>query len=259
MSSSHFPSGDPRPTDFDPYEPEDRGTRYGEWESETPQPEPEQVDPYAVPAQQGAQRRRGGVVREIVETALIAIVIFVAVRSLVLNFRVDGNSMLPNLTNGEMLLVNRNAYESFDLYTLVDWIPGVEVADAREFTPFDDPQRGDIVVFDPPVASSKPYIKRIIGLPGETIEFRDGAVFIDGVMLDEPYIENGITECARRDCEVVEIPEGHIFVMGDNRTNSSDSRVFGPVAIDSVQGKAWVVYWPVSELGRVDSADYPDE
>ena len=138
--------------------------------------EPEQL---ATPTQTTEKRkRRGGVLREIAETALIALVIFVAVRSLVLNFRVDGESMFPRLHGGDMLLVNRNAYESFDLYTLVDWLPGVEHADAKEFSPFDDPQRGDIIVFDPPesVSTTKPYIKRIIGLPGETVEVRDGSV-----------------------------------------------------------------------------------
>ncbi|CAN5669662.1 signal peptidase I [soil metagenome] len=202
--------------------------------------------------------KRGGLFREILETVLIALIIFVAVRSLVLNFRVEGQSMMPNLTNGEMLIVNRNAYESFDLYRLVDWIPGIEHAEAREVTPFSDPQRGDIIVFDPPVSSQKPYIKRIIGLPGETVEVRDGFVYIDGDRLDEPYIEGGITNCNQRDCEPVLVEEGQVFVMGDNRQNSSDSRVFGPVEVDSVQGKAWIVYWPISEFGPVDSADYPD-
>jgi signal peptidase I len=205
------------------------------------------------------RRKRGGIIREIIETILIAVLIFVAVRALVLNLRVDGTSMLPNLENGEMLLVNRNAYDSFDLYTLIDWLPGVEHAQAHEITPFDGPDRGDIIVFDPPVPSSKPYIKRVIGLPGETVEIRDGRVYIDGAELEEDYIQDGITDCGRRDCPAVEIPEGHVFVMGDNRRNSSDSRVFGPVDIDSIQGKAWAVYWPISELGMVGHEDYPGD
>jgi len=258
MSSSHYPPANPRdPDDFEPYESYDSANRYGGWDRES---DPGDLDDEAAMATPPTKRqRRGGIIREIVETALIAILIFVAVRLLVLNFRVDGNSMVPNLLNGEMLLVNRNAYDSFDLYSLVDWVPGVEPAEAREFTPFDGPDRGDIVVFDPPVSSSKPYIKRVIGLPGETIEIRDGGVHIDGVRLDEPYIEDEITDCGQRECESVTIPEGQIFVMGDNRRNSSDSRFFGPVAIDAVQGKAWVVYWPPSEVGMVSTADYPDE
>jgi signal peptidase I len=197
--------------------------------------------------------RRGGFFREVLETALIAIVIFFAVRALVLNFRVDGNSMMPNLQNGEMLLVNRNAYSSFDLNALVDWIPGVELAEARDISPFSDPHRGDVIVFEPPVTSSKPYIKRIVGLPGETIEIRDGSVYIDGERLGEPYVQEGTTDCGQRNCGPLVVPEGHVYVLGDNRRNSSDSRVFGPVAIDSILGKAWVTYWPINEFGRLDS------
>lgn len=204
------------------------------------------------------KQRRGGILREIVETALIALVIFFGVRMLVLNFRVDGSSMFPNLHDGDMLLVNRNAYESFDLYTLIDWLPGVDHADAKEWQPFADPKRGDIIVFDPPVSSSKPYIKRIIGLPGETVEIRDGNVYIDGELLEESYIEPGITDCTR-ECTPWEIPEGQVFVMGDNRQNSSDSRVFGPIDIDSILGRAWVIYWPAGDMGLLNHADYPDE
>jgi signal peptidase I len=259
MSSSDNPNADPRvPDDFEAYDSFDSATRYGSRDEDTLQPETDSP-PEGSSATSERARRRGGIAREIIETALIAILIFVAVRSLVLNFRVDGSSMLPNLVDGEMLLVNRNAYDSFDLYTFVDWIPGVEHANAKEVTPFDGPDRGDIVVFDPPVASSKPYIKRVIGLPGETVEIRDGSVYIDGVRLEEDYVEDGITDCGQRECNIITVPEGHIFVMGDNRRNSSDSRFFGPVEIDAVQGKAWVVYWPISEVGRIDVADYPDE
>ena len=208
---------------------------------------------------QPAKRKRGGVIREIAETALIALVIFLLVRTLVLNFRVDGTSMMPNLVNGELLIVNRNAYDSYDLYGLIDWIPGVEHANAKEITPFSDPKRGDIVVFEPPVSSNKPYIKRIIGLPGETIEIRDGGVFVDGELLDEPYIEAGTTECTGPYCGPITIPEGQIWVMGDNRGNSSDSRVFGPVDIDSVQGETVITYWPLSEFGLVHSPDYDED
>ncbi|MBX3069774.1 MAG: signal peptidase I [Thermomicrobiales bacterium] len=232
-----------------------RADRYSSWDSE---PEDPDSLPSVTSTPAPRRGRRGGIFREILETALIALVIFFGVRMLVLNFRVDGSSMFPNLHDGDMLLVNRNSYEVFDLYTLIDWIPGVDHADAKEFKPFDDPERGDIVVFNPPVASSKPYIKRIIGLPGETVEIREGNVYIDGELLDEDYIEAGITECSRQ-CDPWVVPEGEVFVLGDNRQNSSDSRVFGPIAIDSIVGRAWVIYWPVGDIGILDHADYPDE
>jgi signal peptidase I len=203
-------------------------------------------------------KKQGSVVREIVETALIAILIFVGVRTLVLNFRVDGSSMLPSLVNGEMLLVNRNSYESYDLYTLVDWLPGVEHADAKEFTPFDGPHRGDVVVFNPPVTSDKPYIKRVIGLPGDTVEIKDGGVWVNGVELDESYLHGDTTDCQPRACDPVVVPEGSVFVLGDNRAHSSDSRYFGPVKISSIVGKAWITYWPIGHIGTVPTADYDE-
>jgi signal peptidase I len=205
-----------------------------------------------------AKKRQGSVVREIVETALIAIVIFVGVRTLVLNFRVDGSSMLPSLVNGEMLLVNRNSYESWDLYSLVDWLPGVEHAEAKEFTLFDGPNRGDVIVFNPPVSSDKPYIKRVIGLPGDTVEIKDGGVWVNGIALDETYLHGDTTDCQPQACNPVVVPDGSVFVLGDNRDHSSDSRYFGPVEISSIVGKAWITYWPIGHIGSVPSADYDE-
>lgn len=183
-------------------------------------------------------------VREIVETLLLAALIFFLVRLIVLNFRVDGESMLPNLDDGQMLLVNRNAYQFFDI-------------GGTRYYPFDPPERGDVVVFDPPANSEKPYIKRIIGLPGEEITFGQGQVFVNGIPLDEDYIQDR-TRCGRTDeCDVV-VPEDHVFVLGDHRTNSSDSRVFGVVPIENMVGKAWLSYWPMDDVGFVPHESYDE-
>ena len=183
--------------------------------------------------------------REVVETLLLAALIFFLVRLVVLNFRVDGESMLPNLDDGQMLLVNRNAYQYVDV-------------GGNRYYPFDPPERGDVVVFDPPTGSDKPYIKRIIGLPGEEVTFGDGNVFIDGEVLPEDYIQDR-TRCGARsdNCDVV-VPEGYVYVLGDHRSNSSDSRVFGPVPVENVVGKAWLSYWPVDDVGFVPHESYTD-
>ena len=216
----------------------------------------------AVPATAAAEskpKRQGlGAIREIVETLLLAFVIFVAVRAVVLNFKVDGTSMDPNLHNQEMLLVNRNIYFNFDLNGVLDALPFVERDGERIVYPFHPPERGDIVVFDPPTVSEKPYIKRVIGLPGETITIKDGFVFVDGVQLNEPYIDGAITECNRSRCDPIIVPEGSVFVLGDNRRNSSDSRIFGPIPVDNIIGKAWITYWPFADLGMVPHYDYPE-
>ncbi len=215
-----------------------------------------------VPAQETpantAKRQGLGAAREIVETLLLAFIIFVAVRAVVLNFKVDGTSMAPNLQDQEMLLVNRNLYFHFDLNGVLDALPFVERDGERIVYPFHPPERGDIVVFDPPTVSEKPYIKRVIGLPGETISIADGFVYIDGVKLNEPYIAGGITQCNRSKCDPVVVPEGAVYVLGDNRRNSSDSRIFGPIPVDNIIGKAWVTYWPFSEFGLVPHYDYPE-
>ena len=207
-----------------------------------------------------SKKKQTSLIREIIETLLLALIIFIAVRAVVLNFRVDGLSMTPSLQDNEMVLVNRNVYLHFDKWALVDWLPGVAHAEEDVVYPFHPPERGDIVVFDAPVDNaSKPYIKRVIGLPGETVEARDGRVYIDGQMVEEPYLEGETTFCrANRDCPAVTVPEGHVFVMGDNRDNSSDSRAFGVVSVDNIIGKEWVTYWPFDAFGFVPHYDYPE-
>ena len=194
----------------------------------------------------------GRAVREVVETLVLAGVIFLLVRMVVLNFRVDGESMVPNLHNEEMLLVNRNAYRTVDFGFIDSVLPGDQSSPVNVFDP---PTRGDIIVFDPPTASKKPYIKRVIAVPGERVAFEGGKVYVNGVMLDEPYIEDK-TNCRGGEyCDMI-VPEGTIFVLGDNRENSSDSRVFGPVPVGNVIGKAWVTYWPPSDMGMVPHMSY---
>jgi signal peptidase I len=204
--------------------------------------EPVLAEPAAEPAP-SAKNQAGRAVREVVETLLLAALIFFLVRLVVLNFRVDGESMLPNLDDGEMLLVNRNAYQYYDI-------------GGNRYYPFDPPERGDVIVFDPPTGSDKPYIKRIIGLPGEEVTFDEGNVFIDGEPLPEDYIQDR-TGCRARseNCDVV-VPEGYVYVLGDHRSNSSDSRVFGPVPVGNIVGKAWFAYWPVGDVGFVPHESY---
>jgi signal peptidase I len=211
---------------------------------------PEEVASKPVP-------KKSGAVRETVETLLLALLIFVAVRQVVLNFRVEGSSMEPNLQNGEMLLVNRRSYSEFNPATLINWIPGIDV-DGHDYQPFGGISRGDIIVFNPP-NGAEPYIKRIIGLPGDVISFQGGNVFVNGTQLDEPYIDDGITNCPTASCRApVTVGPDQVYVLGDNRGNSEDSRYFGPFNIDAIIGKAWITYWPLRDLGSVPHYDYPN-
>ncbi len=205
------------------------------------------------------EKKQSSMVREIVETLILALIIFVAVRSVVLNFRVDGLSMTPSLQHDEMLLVNRNAYFNFDTNAVIDWIPFVDRDGENVVYPFDPPERGDIIVFEAPVnGATKPYIKRVIGLPGETVETRGGEVYINGEQIDEEYLGGEETFCGEEDCPPVVVPDNSVFVLGDNRDNSQDSRQFGPVSVDRIIGKAWITYWPSDEFGVVPHYEYPE-
>lgn len=207
------------------------------------------------------ERKQSSALREIIETALLALLIFVLVRTFVLNFKVDGRSMLPTFENGEMLLVNRNAYRAFDAWDVIDWIPGVDERNTTPLLDFGSPERGDVVVFTPPEpGEDKPYIKRVIGLPGDEIDVRNNHVYVNGIELDEEYVGGRDSTCPSgwQNCGPLTVPEGSVFVMGDNRTNSEDSRFFGPVSEDRIIGKAWVVYWPTESWGTVDHQEYPE-
>ena len=204
------------------------------------------------------KEKSSSVLWEITETLVLALVIFLVVRSFVLNFRVEGLSMEPSLDSGQMLLVNRQIYFHFDLNEVLNPLPFIERDGEHIIYPLHPPQRGDIVVFHPPVGrAEKPYIKRVIGLSGEHVAIHDGSVFVNGELLDEQYLGATTTSWPGRppDYEVV-VPEGHVFVLGDNRNNSTDSRSFGPVSVEEIIGKAWISYWPSAHLGILQTPDY---
>src|SRR5712692_8017758 len=153
---------------------------------------------------------------ETLEVVALAIIMFVAVRAVAQNFVVDGASMLPSFHNGELLIVNRLAYRDFDL----SWVPGVQKTDWR---PFGKPEIGDVVVFKFPRDHQRDFIKRVIALPGQTVEVRAGKVFVDGKQLNEPYTLDAPTYPYGPET----VPAGQIFVLGDNRNNSYDSHSWG--------------------------------
>jgi signal peptidase I len=224
---------------------------------------PSDTDPFAPASKSDAnegekEQGRPSLIWEITETLVLALLIFVAVRSVVLNFRVDGLSMEPSLDSGQMLLVNRQIYFNFDANNVLNILPFVDREGEDVVYPLHPPQRGDIVVFNPPIGrSSKPYIKRIVGLPGETIMIHDGGVYVNGERLDEPYLQGTSTSWPNGDPnrEVV-VPEDHLFVLGDNRNNSTDSRSFGVISNDSLIGKAWISYWPSNLAGILGTPHY---
>jgi signal peptidase I len=128
-------------------------------------------------------------------------------------------------------------------------------------------ERGDVVVFRPPATwaspRSDPYIKRVIGLPGDQIEIRDGQVFVNGVVLVEGYLvaaggEPVVTEPEFGEADSWTVPIDGLFVLGDNRDRSADSRTFGPIRTSDVIGRAWLRYWPLDAFGTMDRPAYPE-
>jgi len=150
---------------------------------------------------------------------------------------VEGTSMVPQLQDGERLLVNKLVYYKFKS---VSW---------------GHLERGDIVVFWYPSDPDKSYVKRVIGLPGETVEIRGGKVYINGQELREPYLED-IHNQSLRDHVTKVVDKHYYFVMGDNRDNSSDSRVWGLVPEKYIYGKAFFRYWKPSEAGFLEHGEY---
>jgi len=171
--------------------------------------------PEPTPDSEGGSKVRRTLI-DLVETILISVFLFIGINAISSRIRVESISMQPTLYAGNFVLVNKLAYK------------------------LGKPGRGDVIVFlYPPDPKQVPYIKRVIGLPGDHVHIEDGKVFINGELLAEPYL--GVVTIHGGDWQV---PEGSLFVMGDNRNNSSDSRSWGMVPLENVIGKAMVVYWP---------------
>ncbi len=196
--------------------------------------------------------------REAAQTLLLAALIYLGVQALVPPYAVEGRSMAPNLRDGERLLVSRSVYAHFDANKLWNLLPGVDRTGQSIVYPFHPPERGEIVVFHPPGEAGKPYIKRVIGLAGDEIAFDRGRVVVNGEPLPEPYIDGAITACkGGSNCRLT-VPEDTVYLLGDNRRNSTDSRVFGPVPVDAIIGKAWLANWPLDEFGFIPGVEYGD-
>lgn len=188
---------------------------------------------------------------QMLKTALFALILFLLARLVILPYEVEGQSMTPSLVNHERVLVNRAVFSHFNPSSVLGWVPGVHVDD-DEWYLFHEPERGDVLVLNPPQFSETPYIKRTIAVAGDTVDIRDGAVYVNGERLDEPYLHGLKTACDDQTyCENYVVPEGTVYVLGDNRPESFDSRSFGPVPLDNIIGKAWFSNWPLDRLGLI--------
>lgn len=170
--------------------------------------------------------------RELLQTTALAVALFLILQTVVQTFRVEQRSMDPTLHEGQFLLVSKLAY--LDLSSLLTRTAIAAEPGTRDDGPFGSPQRGDIVVFKHPRVAGQYLIKRVVALPGESVEVSEGRVRIDGTVLDEPYLT--VPTYYRLPPQVV--PADQFFVLGDNRNNSFDSHVFGPISRDVILGRA---------------------
>jgi signal peptidase I len=191
------------------------------------------------------QRPALGCLLEIVETLVLTLIIFFVIQSFVAQpYKVQQQSMERTLEPEQYVLVDK-------------------------LTPrFDTYKRGDIVVFTPPEEwgeGGTPFIKRVIGESGDTVDIRDdGQVYINDEVLDEPYVFTDVETGEPQPTTVSgdqaswTVPDGELFLMGDHRSNSADSRTFGPVEVDAVIGRAWLRYWPFDAFGVLSTPAYPE-
>jgi len=167
--------------------------------------------------------------QDLLETLLLAAIIFLVVNTLTGRYQVHGQSMEPSLYGNQYLIASKVTY----------WLHS--------------PERGDIVVLRPPAGQgSIPFIKRIIGIPGDIVEAREGKIWVNGIALNEPYVSAPVAYTNRWI-----VTDGMYLVLGDNRNNSSDSHAWGFLPLDHILGKALVVYWPPSDWERIPHHEFP--
>jgi len=187
------------------------------------------IDPFPLESPEPSELRRTRFLRnalDVIETVVFALLIFAVINTLTARIRVDGMSMEPTLETGEFVIINKLAYR------------------------LGTPKIGDVIVFHYPRNPEQEYIKRVIGLVGDQVVVGDRQVKVNGQVLDEPYI----AAPPRYELSLV-VPENSLFVLGDNRNNSSDSHDWGPVPMANVVGKAVFIYWPVNQWGAIQHVD----
>lgn len=186
------------------------------------------------------KRRKKSAVRETLEAIAVAFLIALVIRTFVLQaFKIPSGSMIPSLLIGDHLLVNK-----FLLGTPVD-IPFTNIHIAN-MPGLRKPERGDIIVFKYPENPKRDFIKRVIGIAGDTIESKDKTIYVNGRKLMEPYVQHvddNMKNDRRDNFGPVTVPEGKVFVMGDNRDQSYDSRFWGFVDVTQIKGKAMIIYF----------------
>ena len=198
--------------------------------------------------------------REYAEAIVIAIILALFIRTFVVQaFKIPSGSMIPTLLIGDHLLVNKMSYGlqwprdcRITLAFRMDPIPGLTCYTSSTLIPLGKPQRGDVIVFRFPDDEDKDFIKRVVGIPGDSVALRNKRVWINGELLPEPYVQHAdpnIQGHPRDNLSPLTVPPESYFVMGDNRDHSMDSRFWGFVKLQKIKGKAFFIYASFKEQG----------
>ncbi len=183
--------------------------------------------------------------RDLLETALLSVTVFLVLHFSVQNFGIDGSSMHPTLIHEQHVIVSKMAYLHINPSALLRFAHLVEkTEEGVSLITSDQPEYSDVIAFVYPVDPTHDLVKRVVGLPGDVIEIERGRVIRNGEMLNESYVVNG----DRHTFEAVEVPPDSYYVLGDNRPSSTDSRSWGFVSDDHIIGRAWFSYWPSERL-----------
>jgi signal peptidase I len=188
----------------------------------------------------GQNRVRRAIV-ELLRTAIQVLVLFLILSALIGRFEIHQVSMEPSFHEGQRVIVSKldGIWSSLFVRT-------AQAAETHKQSPF-APQHGQVVVFNPPNGEGDALIKRVIGMPGDVIELREGSVWVNNQLLDEPYVNGQATSC-NNTCLPIRLDPDSYFLMGDNRSSSLDSRSFGPVRADRIIGRVVMRYWPLDQL-----------
>ena len=172
-------------------------------------------------------------IKELFQTIILGIAIFAILQVSLQPYKVEGSSMHPTMESGDFVIVNKITYWEIPFYESIN----------HQYL-FTGPRRGDLVVFDYPFDPSRKFVKRVIAIPGDTLEIKSGSVIINSKVINEPYVYHPSYDNVRP----ITIPRGSYYVLGDNRQNSQDSRSFGLISSENISGKALISYWPISNL-----------
>jgi signal peptidase I len=184
-------------------------------------------------------KAKAPLLKELVETTILAGLIFVILQITVQNYQVEGSSMLPTLNPDDCVLANKFTYSRIDKSKYGDFLPSIDPHQGHLLFLFHPPRRGEIVIFEYPQDRSRHFVKRVIGVPGDEVRIQNGAVFVNKHEILEPYLDRSHSTSNHGP---IIVGTGEYFVLGDNRLSSNDSRAWGTINNDHIIGKYWFEY-----------------